>query len=224
MNYKTCITCKETKDKSLFYKKASTKDGYESKCRDCHLIFKENNRLRRIADGIEKPKLAERLDEALQIGNLECMICNVTKPLDKFKKDKGKRIGYRRTCIECFNKQHNEWFWSRSEECIEQDRAYRRDFAKKNRSKYTAQTAKYRAQKKQATPAWSFTEWEEFFIQEIYDQADRLTKLTGNQYHVDHMVPIISDVVCGLHCKDNLQIMLGRLNISKSNRYWPDMP
>lgn len=41
---------------------------------------------------------------------------------------------------------------------------------------------------------------------------------------VDHIVPIKSDIVCGLHCIDNFQLMTREDNARKGNRFWPDMP
>ena len=40
--------------------------------------------------------------------------------------------------------------------------------------------------------------------------------------HVDHIIPLISDNVCGLHCWDNLQILEEHLNYKKQNKYQSD--
>lgn len=43
-------------------------------------------------------------------------------------------------------------------------------------------------------------------------------------WEVDHVVPLQSDLVCGLHCWANLQLLACEDNAAKGNRYWPDMP
>jgi len=40
---------------------------------------------------------------------------------------------------------------------------------------------------------------------------------------VDHLVPLNSEKVCGLHVQDNLRCITEQVNMKKGNRYWPDM-
>jgi len=72
---------------------------------------------------------------------------------------------------------------------------------------------------KRAQPAWANKEE----MKGIYKEA-RLRRLAGESCHVDHIVPLLSRFVSGLHCEANLQIIAAHDNQSKSNRYWPDMP
>lgn len=50
-----------------------------------------------------------------------------------------------------------------------------------------------------------------------------MTASTGVQHSVDHIVPLIHPLVCGLHCEDNLESITLAANIQKSNNWWPDM-
>jgi hypothetical protein len=56
-------------------------------------------------------------------------------------------------------------------------------------------------------------------IAAIYGEA----RSCGYAAHVDHIVPLVSKFVCGLHCAANLQILTPSENSRKNNRRWPDM-
>ncbi len=60
----------------------------------------------------------------------------------------------------------------------------------------------------QATPKWANLEK----IKEIYRNRPK-------GYHVDHIVPLTSPKVCGLHVEYNLQYLPARENISKKNKF-----
>lgn len=77
-----------------------------------------------------------------------------------------------------------------------------------------------RAAEKQARPVWANRE----AMREFYRRAALIQAETGIPHHVDHIVPLQSEWVCGLHCETNLQVMSGPENQSKGNRHWPDMP
>ena len=59
-------------------------------------------------------------------------------------------------------------------------------------------------------------------IRAIYAEARRLTRETGIQHHVDHVIPLQGEFVTGLHVETNLQILPAADNIKKRNRYEGD--
>jgi hypothetical protein len=109
--------------------------------------------------------------------------------------------------------------------------AYREKFGEKwrnikanyrhnNKAKENAGTAWRRARVLEATPKWV----NKFFMEEAYRLAELRTKMLGFKWHVDHIVPLKSKKVCGLHVENNLQVIPGIENLRKSNSHWPDMP
>lgn len=83
-----------------------------------------------------------------------------------------------------------------------------------------AKVAQRRARRMMATPAWVDGD----AILAFYAEANRLSIETGTVHHVDHIVPLTSKLVCGLHCEHNLQVLPGVENLRKHNRHWPDKP
>ena len=71
-------------------------------------------------------------------------------------------------------------------------------------------------------PAWPM--WaNEQQIRRFYAEAKWLHRVTGKKFHVDHIIPLCNDYVCGLHNEFNLQVLTETENLQKSNNYWPDM-
>jgi hypothetical protein len=59
---------------------------------------------------------------------------------------------------------------------------------------------------------------------EAYDLCAIRLKTTGIAYQVDHIIPLQSKYVCGLHNEFNLRVITAKENNIKGNRFWPDMP
>lgn len=87
-----------------------------------------------------------------------------------------------------------------------------------NRHKLTAKWARRRAAKLHATPKWA----NQFFIEEIYHLSLLRTEALGIPCHVDHIVPLIGTVVCGLHVEYNLQVITATENYTKGNKLLRD--
>jgi hypothetical protein len=73
------------------------------------------------------------------------------------------------------------------------------------------ENAARRAARIQATPSWG-----QEGIEDVYKEAEY------QQMHVDHIVPLRSDVVCGLHVVGNLQLLTPEENMRKGNKFDPE--
>ena len=170
-----------------------------------------------------------------------CRRCKSDKPLTEFRADPRYRDGYTSWCHQCHRERNSEWAKENRERLSAKSAAWREenvsaaratnrrfkskhkdrlaalhaDWAKRNRGKRNASSAKRKAVKLQATPAWA--NYQE--IKEIYKTAS----LLGPQFHVDHVIPLQGATVCGLHCEANLRIIPAQVNVAKHARYWPGM-
>ena len=97
---------------------------------------------------------------------------------------------------------------------------YRKKHKEKNPDYYKALTSVRKRRHRDATPKW-ITTGHKLAMRQLYLQAMELTKLTGERYVVDHIVPLISDAVCGLHVPWNLRVITQEENLRKSNKLEP---
>ena len=68
-----------------------------------------------------------------------------------------------------------------------------------------------------ATPPW-ITKEQRHAMRLLYVQAADMTRITGERYVVDHIVPLINKEVCGLHVPWNLRVITQEENLKKSNK------
>ena len=90
---------------------------------------------------------------------------------------------------------------------IEKVRTQEKNYRKTSPEKYRAKNAKRRADRLKATPAWADLKK----IAQIYKDCPP-------GYHIDHIFPLRSPIMCGLHVENNLQYLPAKENISKGNR------
>lgn len=112
-----------------------------------------------------------------------------------------------------------EWHVANREEVCEKHRIWRqanpdkvkanlRKHQEENRAIWIAYGAKRRALRIQAIPKWANHDK----IRKLYRKAHRLGLV------VDHIVPLNSRVVCGLHWEGNLQLLTAEENAHKTNK------
>jgi hypothetical protein len=149
------------------------------------------------------------------VGYKRCSVCGEILSMKNFSRDSHTKDGLRPTCKNCdaayYNKnkeqikeQHRKYYVNNKEYFNE----YSKEYYLNNKHIYAAYSAKRRATKLKATPKWANL----IAIKEIYQTCPE-------GYHVDHIVPLQSSLVCGLHCEFNLQHLSAYDNLSKSNKF-----
>ena len=172
-----------------------------------------------------------------------CIKCLEEKPLDAFTNRKDSKDGKRNSCTACKSKQNLEWthavkstpqgredFLRKKRDNAKNNAENKREYSRKyhqlnkNNEKYRYRrricTGEYLSGRRGATPSWANKK----LMQEFYITAHGLSMLLGEFYQVDHIVPLNSPLVCGLHCEANLRVITRSDNTTKGNRYWDGMP
>ena len=193
---KICTKCEEPQDLNFYTKKAASKDGLSPVCKGCvSIASKVYQKQNKDKIAVNRAKNRER---DLKVGRL---YYHATKHLQDKEAARAYNRSYyikNRDYIKCTVK-----LWQAN-----------------NRGRCNAIFAKYTHSKLQRTPPW-LTEEDFSIMRAYYRVAQKLTEVTGEIYHVDHIVPLQGALVSGLHCPSNLQVLKGTDNCSKGNSFTP---
>jgi hypothetical protein len=199
---KTCTKCKEEKPFEAFSKEKRSKDGFKHWCKTCTKEY--NAGLKKWRDSYNKNYNQNLSDEQRQ------------------RNRESSRKYYKNLSPEKLAKKkiRDKKNYLLIDEFAKQARAdYTKKYVKENSSKYAAHSSNRRAAELRATVKWSSKE----IMEDYFKRAAAWSKLSGENWEVDHIVPLKSKKVCGLHCQQNLTIVEASKNRSKGNRWWPDM-
>jgi len=100
---------------------------------------------------------------------------------------------------------------------VEQRRLHREKYKTQNPELYKALNSVRKRRHKNATPKW-ITPEQKLAMRNLYLKAQELSKIAGQRYVVDHIIPLISESVCGLHVPWNLRVITQEENLKKSNK------
>ena len=147
--------------------------------------------------------------------NAICSACGEEKPVSAFYLHSHSKP--RKQCKECHYKRGKSWrnqnkdylntkARNKSPEAKEKALAATRQWRESNKAYDAFRSAARRARTKQATPLWADKEK----MRQIYENCPE-------GMHVDHIVPLKSNIACGLHVEYNLQYLTPEDNWRKGN-------
>lgn len=243
---KTCVLCKIEKplNSDYFHRKAKSGDGFAYRCKKC---VNKNTRIQnvRVIIGVifcsrcltYLPASVEFFAKSTIYGNRNVHTCTKCRAEDfnirylsdeKLKSDaKIRHKKWRDENREHVREKTREWKRNNKQRVIDDYLKYsktesakqKRREAQKARTLKNPIPARIYSSARNRRVKNSIPNWEsKKAIIDYYKNAKNLGM------EVDHIVPIKSDIVCGLHCIDNFQLMTREDNARKGNRFWPDMP
>ena len=120
----------------------------------------------------------------------------------------------KKKCREYYLKKKEDSEW------VKKQRKRVKDHRKNNLGMYAAKESRRRTAKLNASVSWA----NQKYIEDLYKNCKEAEDIFNNaglniKFHVDHIVPLQNDRVCGLHVEHNLQILTSDENARKSNRY-----
>ena len=159
----------------------------------------------------------------------ECLCCGQFLGRDDFFAAKTK-LGIERQCKKCRTRKikeaTTEWRVKHKDHLRAKTYSWRaanpdryREHREKSRAKHMKKVIARNQQRleqiKRATPPWA----DKSAITDLYVLAKVLSRETGMQLDVDHVVPLRGRLVCGLHVGTNLRLLPRRENQLKHNRF-----
>lgn len=195
---KLCLNCRLIRNK-IFY--ADNREREKARAKACRLANPDQHKATTAAWRAANKERHAEMQRAWQAANVE------------------RRKAYRKANYAAKREQElakaREYKLANKETLAAKDKARRE--AKPETNRYYRSLR--RASEKRATPPWA----DKKKIRAVYAEAARITAETGKPHHVDHIYPLQSDWICGLHVHWNLQVLAAPENQSKSNRRLPEV-
>lgn len=195
-----CRRCHQQKDASLFSVDRARSSGLHCYCKACHLDI---GRAYRAAKKKPKPPL-------MYASNAEKQRLWKANNPEAYAQSRARRDPEKGKAAQRRWRQKN----------LDRERRRAALWAKENPAAAALLAASRRAAVRKACPKWA----DKGRMLDVYRSAQAMTSETGIEHQVDHIVPIVSARVCGLHVPANLRVMSASANAAKGNRHWPDMP
>lgn len=206
MTSKKCSKCGEFKciDKFYFIK---SKNKYNAACKDCLNYYRRKK-------GLTESQRQSNIKRSREYyKNNKKELLKKQKIYSSKNKDKISKNNKRYYKDNSENiKNYRKTYYQKNKE---KELLRIKEYSNRNKAKCNAIKRKYDYSKLNATPKWADIQK----IETVYEKVKWLEKLTGLRYHVDHIIPLQGENVCGLHVWENLQILEASINCSKRNNY-----
>jgi hypothetical protein len=199
---KLCPLCNETKPRDQYRSRSNGKPaGY---CKPCEKSYKAE-RYRQTAEHVRARTRAWAAanKERKRAMDREYGRKNRAKLNEKLRER-------RRRKPEVYQEIQRRYYAKNREKCDERSKKWMLDHP----HHVSERSRRLKVSRKQAYVAWASRD----AMAALYREAARLTLITGIPHEVDHIVPLTSKVVCGLHWEGNMRVVPRRVNRSKINR------
>lgn len=213
---KICKSCMLEKPMDMFYAK-------QSNCKACVRV-KQQAYYAANADAIKAKVIAysKANKEKISLRNKEKHAANPEKSRQRAKEWADKhpeRVLARTKAWSLANPEKvlarsKEWYYSNKEYA----RARQKQYYQANTASFVASTVQRKLDKMKRTPSW-LTKFDRLKIKCLYQLAAMRTRESGEEWHVDHIIPLRGKLVSGLHVPANLRVITASENLSKHNSY-----
>lgn len=212
---KTCNRCRKEKPLHDFNKQVHGKFGRKGRCKSCCNLYTKKY----------YQENSERLKEYSKLYRKE----NPNYQKEYYKNNREKVLS---SWSEYYFKNKSKiqtrtkkWREANKERLLKQEELYRsnnrnkaRDYYQRNKDYFLQSNKQRKARKLSATPPW-LTQEHVNQMRQFYYFRGNISGVVGREYHVDHIVPLQGENVCGLHVPWNLQVIPAKDNLSKGNFY-----
>lgn len=204
MATKTCTKCNVDKPLEMFGRDARLSSGFRADCKECR---------KAVSDSYYRQNKSKIVEGAREYAEANKEKIAATKRI-RYERERdsilAKQKAYAKENAEKIAKAHADWHAKNPSK----RKQYNRAWIDRNKTHFQSLTAKYRASKYSATPAWA----EHAVIGFFYATRAYISEETGEMWHVDHVLPLQGKEVCGLHTHTNLRVVPAIVNLRKGNK------